>query len=215
MKKIVVFGGTGGLGKKIMPLLNEKYNVISLGSKDVDITNFNEVKDFFNKNKDIDIVLNLSGKKYDVFLNEISNNDYESIQDMINVNIIGNINILAGCLPNMIENKYGRVIAMSSIFADMNISKNAIYCASKAFLDRLISNANKENIKYGITCNTIQLGYYEYGMGERVEDKYKEMAKNKIGLKRFCKVEEIYNVINFIVENEYVCGVNLKIDGGL
>ena len=66
MKKIVVFGGTGGLGKKLIPLLEEKYTVISIGSKEVDITEFNQVQQFFSDN-DFDIVLNMSGKKYDVF----------------------------------------------------------------------------------------------------------------------------------------------------
>jgi NAD(P)-dependent dehydrogenase (short-subunit alcohol dehydrogenase family) len=41
------------------------------------------------------------------------------------------------------------------------------------------------------------------------------MAKEKIGLKRFGRLEELYNTIDYIVENEYVSGTNLRIDGGL
>jgi NAD(P)-dependent dehydrogenase (short-subunit alcohol dehydrogenase family) len=41
------------------------------------------------------------------------------------------------------------------------------------------------------------------------------MAKEKIGLKRLGTIEELYNTINFIIENEYISGTNLKIDGGL
>lgn len=214
MKKMVVFGGTGGIGIKLIPFLKKKYEVISIGSKLIDITNFNQVKNFFDIN-DIDIVLNMSGKKYDVFLNTINENDLQLINDMLNVNIMGNINILATCLPKMIEKKWGRIIAISSIFSEMNIPRNSIYCASKAFLDRLINCANKENIKYGITCNSIQLGYWDGGMSYRIDEKYKEMAKDKIGLKRFGKIEELYNTIDFIIENEYICGTNLKIDGGI
>jgi len=214
MKTIAVFGGSGGLGKKLVPMLEEKYNVISLGSSDVDITNLAHVKHFFYSN-DIDIVLNMSGKKYDTFLSKITKSDMASISEMMNVNMIGNVNILAGCLPKMIEKKYGRVIAISSVFSEMNVPKNSIYCASKAFIDRLIGTANKENIKFGITCNTIQLGYWDGGMCYRVEEKYQQMAKENIGLKRWGKIKELYNTINFIVNNEYVCGTNLKINGGL
>ena len=214
MKKIVVFGGTGGLGEKLIPFLKRKYDVVSIGSKDVDITSLQQTQNFFETN-DIDIVLNMSGKKYDIFLNEITQNDITEIQSMMNVNMLGNINILASCLPKMIEKKYGRIISISSIFSELNIPKNSIYCASKAFVDRLISVANKENIKFGITCNTIQLGYWDGGMCYRVDEKYQEKAKNKIGLKRWGSIEELYNTINFIVENEYVCGTNLKIDGGI
>jgi NAD(P)-dependent dehydrogenase (short-subunit alcohol dehydrogenase family) len=214
MKKIIVFGGTGGLGSKLIPLLQKKYEVVSIGSKDVDITSFTSVKNYFDSNE-YDIVLNLSGKKYDAFLSKINEDEQKEIDKMIDVNIKGNINIISTCLPKMIEKKYGRIICISSIFAELNVPKNSIYCASKAFVDRLVSTANKENIKYGITCNTIQLGYWDGGMAYRVEQKYQDMAKEKIGLKRFGNMNELYNTIDFIIENEYICGTNLKIDGGL
>ena len=134
---------------------------------------------------------------------------------MIDVNIRGNINIVSTCLPKMIEKKYGRIISISSVFSELNVPKNSIYCATKAFVDRFISVANKENIKYGVTCNSIQLGYWDGGMCHRVEEKYQEMAKEKIGLKRWGSIEELYNTVNYIVDNEYACGVNLRIDGGL
>ena len=214
MKVIAIFGGSGGLGSKLVPFLEKEYKVISIGSKDVDITSLEDVKKFFDVN-DIDIVLNMSGKKYDTFLSTITSSDTQSIADMLNVNITGNINILAGCLPNMIKKNYGRVISISSVFSELNVPKNSIYCASKAFVDRLIATANKENVKYGITCNTIQLGYWDGGMCYRVEEKYQEMAKSKIGLKRWGTMEELFNTVKFIIDNEYISGTNLRIDGGL
>jgi len=214
MKKLIVFGGTGGLGQKLIPFLEKKYDVTPVGSKDVDITSFSEVQKYFNEN-DFDIVLNMSGSKYDVFLSKIKESDQEDINKMIDVNIKGNINIVSSCLPKMIEKKYGRIISISSVFSELNVPKNSIYCASKAFVDRFISNANKENVKFGITCNTIQLGYWDGGMCYRVDEKYQEMAKEKIGLKRWGKIEELYNTIDYIIENEYVSGTNLRIDGGL
>jgi NAD(P)-dependent dehydrogenase (short-subunit alcohol dehydrogenase family) len=214
MKKIIVFGGSGGLGQKLIPFLEERYHVTSVGSKDVNITSFDEVENFFLENE-FDIVLNMSGIKYDVFLNEITKEHLCDIDKMIDVNIKGNINIISNCLPKMIEKKYGRVISISSVFAEMNVPKNSIYCASKAFVDRLIGVANKENIKHGVTCNTIQLGFFDGGMCYRVEEKYQERAKEKIGLKRWGKIEELYNTINYIVDNEYVCGSSIRIDGGL
>ena len=214
MKKIIVFGGKGGIGKQLIPYLEKKYNVVSLGSKDVNVISFEEVKNFLNTH-DYDIILNMSGKKYDVFLSKITQDDQEEINQMLDVNIKGNINIISACLPKMIEKKYGRIISISSVFSEINVPKNSIYCASKAFIDRLISVANRENIKYGITCNSIQLGYWEGGMAYRIEEKYQQMAKDKIGLKRFGKIEELYNTIDYLIENEYICGVNLRIDGGL
>jgi NAD(P)-dependent dehydrogenase (short-subunit alcohol dehydrogenase family) len=214
MKKIIVFGGTGGLGSKLVPFLEKKYIVTAVGSKDVDITSFSDVHEYFSENE-FDIVLNMSGSKYDVFLSKINQDDQEGINKMIDVNIRGNINIVSSCLPKMIEKRYGRIISISSVFSELNVPKNSVYCASKAFVDRFISNANKENVKFGITCNTIQLGYWDGGMCYKVDEKYQEMAKEKIGLKRWGKIEELHNTIDYIIENEYVSGTNLRIDGGL
>ena len=57
-KILVIFGGTGGLGNQLVKKLESDYDLISLGSKDVDITNFLEVKKFFSENN-IDIVINI------------------------------------------------------------------------------------------------------------------------------------------------------------
>jgi len=214
MKTIAVFGGTSGLGVKLVPLLEEKYRVISLGSKDVDVTYFGEVKKFF-EGGEVDIVLNLAGISYDVYLSRITEDDYKPIIDMLDVNIMGLVNILAGCLPHMVKKKWGRVITISSVLSEMNVPKASLYSASKAFVDRLISSANKENIKYGVTCNSIQLGYWDGGMCERLDPVFREKVKDNIGLKRWGTVEELHNTINYLVDNEYVCGVNLKLDGGL
>ena len=214
MKTIAIFGGSGGVASQLTPFLEKKYNVLSLSSRDVDVTDFTAVKRFFSEN-DIDIVLNFSGKKYDVFLSKITEEDIPLIKDMIDVNVTGNINVLAGCLPKMRDKGWGRVILISSVFSEMNVPKNSIYCSSKSFTDRLAQNANKENIRKGVTCNSIQLGYWDGGMCYRVPADIQEKAKSKIGLQRWGSIEELSNTIEFIIENEYVCGTNLKISGGL
>jgi len=115
----------------------------------------------------------------------------------------------------MRERGWGRVILISSVFSEMNVPKNSVYCASKAFVDRLAQGANKENIRSGVTCNSIQLGFWDGGMCYRVPVDIQEKAKKKIGLKRWGSIEELHNAIEFIIENEYVSGTNLRIDGGL
>ena len=214
MKTIAVFGGTSGIGVELVPLLKKKYEVKSLSSSDVDVTNLAQVKNFFVMN-DIDIVLNMSAKSYDVYLSKIDEYNHSSVTDMLDVNIMGNVNILASCLPGMIKNKWGRIISISSVVSESNVPMAGLYCASKAFLDRLMNNANKENIRYGVTCNTIRLGYWGVGMCGRISPTFQEVIKNSIGLRRWGKLEELYNTINYMVENEYVCGTNLKIDGGI
>ena len=59
--KIVIFGGTGGVGKELTDILHNNHEIISLGSSDVDITNLSEVKTFFAET-DVDAVINLCVK---------------------------------------------------------------------------------------------------------------------------------------------------------
>ena len=80
--KIVIFGGSGGLGSKITKKLKNDYDVISLSSKDLDITDFQKVQSFFSENM-FDILINLSGLNYDKFTHKIQNEDIEKIKKML------------------------------------------------------------------------------------------------------------------------------------
>ena len=94
--RLVVFGGSGGLGKPLSDELSKDYKVVALSSKDVDVTDFNQVKSFFENNNQ-DIVLNLSGYNYNTILHKYDGDDVE-IKKQIQVNIEGNLNILANTL---------------------------------------------------------------------------------------------------------------------
>ena len=82
MKRLLLIGATGGLGKQLMPLLETKYQVTGLGSKDLDVVNHSEVKSFFNENT-FDIVINLSGYNYDCFLHKYDESNRNEIQKQI------------------------------------------------------------------------------------------------------------------------------------
>ncbi|WP_213524353.1 SDR family oxidoreductase [Nonlabens sp.] len=212
MKKIALFGGSGGLGTKLTPLLEKKYNVIKLSSKDIDVRDLEALKLFFGKN-DIDIVINMSGYNFDNFLHKL---DGESeIQDMLDINIKGNINILSCCLPKMRARQYGRIILFSSVLAKKVVLGTSLYSGSKAFIDNLVKTSSAENIGRGITCNSLQLGYFDGGMCHRLPEKYVEPIKQSIGLKRWGTVEELFNTLDFLINVEYITGQNINISGGL
>ena len=185
-----------------------------MSSKDVDITDFESVERLFKFNT-IDIVINLAGVNYDTFLGKIYSTDMPDVERVLDVNIKGNINILANCLPNMINRKYGRIIGITSVLSDLNVPATAVYSTTKAAVDKMYKVANKENIRYGITCNTIQLGYWEVGMIEQLTPEFQEYTRKTIGLRRWGKMEELYNAIDFIINTEYYCGNNMKLNGGV
>ena len=214
MRKIVIIGGSGGLGSLVTDKLSKNYHVTSIGSKDLDVRNIVECEKYFTENN-FDIVLNFAGLNYDSLIHKINSYNVSKINELIDVNIKGNINIVSSCLRNMRDKKYGRIILISSVLSEKNVIGTAIYSASKCFLDKFVKNISLENIKYGITSNTIQLGYFDGGMTYEISQDIRENIKESIGLKRFGNIDELCNTITYFIENEYATGINLKIDGGL
>jgi 3-oxoacyl-[acyl-carrier protein] reductase len=214
MGKLVVFGGSGGLGKPLSEKLRSDYDVVTLSSKDVDVTKFNEVKDFF-VNNDIDIVLNLSGYNYNMILHNYTDKEDIEVKKQIEINIEGNLNILANCLPKMRDNGYGRIILASSVLSSKPVVGTGVYSGCKAFIDNLIKTCTLENIDKGVTCNALQLGYFDGGLLYQIPTFIREKIKESIPLKRWGNIIELENSVRYLINTEYISGCSLKINGGL
>jgi NAD(P)-dependent dehydrogenase (short-subunit alcohol dehydrogenase family) len=114
----------------------------------------------------------------------------------------------------MREKKFGRVIYISSVLSKNPIRGTGIYSASKAFCDNLIKTYSLENSKYGITANSIQLGYFDGGLTEKVPTEILDGVLKSIPLKRLGDVSEMSKLIKTIIDVEYINGTNLSITGG-
>jgi NAD(P)-dependent dehydrogenase (short-subunit alcohol dehydrogenase family) len=216
IKKIALFGGTGGLGSKLsnIPNLTEKYELVSIGSKDVDITNFNAVKYFFDENE-IDVVINLSGVNYDKFIHKITESDLIEIKKSVDVNILGTINIITCCLKKMRTKGFGRIILASSVLAAKPVVSTSIYSGCKGFIDSFVKTVALENANKNITCNSIQLGYFDGGLTYKIDEFSRNTIKNNIPMNRWGTIDELSNLINLLITTPYITGTNIKINGGI
>lgn len=214
MKRIVIFGGTGGLGKPLSELLQHKFDVISLGSTDINILDSEKLNVFFEENA-IDIVLNCTGLNFDSFIHKYDETSAAQIDALIDTNIKGSINILRTCLPGMRTRKYGRIILISSILAEVPVVSTGVYAGCKGFLDSIAKTVALENASKGITCNTIQLGYFDAGLTYRIPKEFRDTIEQSIPFKRFGKIEELLRVIEMLIDVEYITGTSLKLNGGL
>jgi NAD(P)-dependent dehydrogenase (short-subunit alcohol dehydrogenase family) len=211
MKKILLIGGTGGLGKQLSEQLKDEFNCISVGSRICDVTNEDQVQNTFYVHKDVDVVIYLSVKNIDGLIHKQTS---ESVNEQLNVNINGFLNVLRYSTPKMRDNGYGRIIYISSVLSKKPIRGTGIYSASKAFCDNIIKTYSLENSKYGITANSIQLGYFEGGLTEKVPEDVLDNVLKSIPLKRLGKVSEMSNLIKTIIKTEYINGTNISITGG-
>lgn len=214
MKTIALFGGSGGLGSQLLPLLQKKYNVLSIKSSDVDITNFQIVKSFFETNH-VDIVINLSGFNHDMFAHKINETSLEQINKQIDVNIKGTINVVANCLNRMREQQYGRIILVSSVLADHPVISTGIYSGCKGFVDSFTKTVALENANKNINCNSLQLGYFDGGLTYKIPESFRDTIKNNIPAKRWGMITELYNTIDYLIETGYMTGQNINISGGI
>jgi 3-oxoacyl-[acyl-carrier protein] reductase len=214
MKTVALFGGTGGLGSQLAPILKEHYNVIAVGSKYVNVTNYDDVKTFFNNNE-IDIVINLSGYNYDSFLHRYTEDSYYEIQKQIDINIKGTINVTSCALPQMREKQYGRIVLLSSVLADHPVISTSIYSGCKGFVDSFTKTVALENIGKNVTCNSLQLGYFDGGLTYKIPESFRESVKNNIPAKRWGSIQELHNTVDYLIKTPYLTGQNINISGGI
>jgi len=210
MKKILLIGGTGGIGSELSKNLSSRFECISVGSKLCDVTNENSVKLFLESN-DYDIIIYLSVKNIDGLIHKQSS---ENVNEQLNVNINGFLNILRYSTPYFREKNYGRIIYVSSILSKKPIRGTGIYAASKSFCESVIKTHSLENSKYGITSNSIQLGYFEGGLTDKVPENIIEGVIKTIPLQRLGKCDEISKVIESVIDVEYINGTTISITGG-
>ena len=213
-KNIALFGATGGLGSQLLTELKEKYNVIALGSKDVNVQDNEAVSTFFQENE-IDIVLNFSGVNYDSFMHKYSNKNLSERDRLIDINIKGTSNIVSNALVKMREKKYGRIILVSSILAESPVMSTGIYAGCKGFIDSLSKTVAVENASKGITCNSIQLGYFDGGLTYNIPEEFRNGIIKTIPMKRLGSIKELTRLIEMLIDVEYITGTNIKINGGL
>lgn len=196
---IIFIGGTSAIGQSLKGYFP---NASFLSSRDYNVLEL--------QNYNTDVVVNLSGISQ---LNDLSEWDPQTIYT-IQVNCLGAVAILASFLPQMREKRFGRIIFMSSVCSEINLPEHGVYSASKAFIDKLVRIAAIENGKYGITVNSIQLGYTGIGMSENTPANM-ERQKQKASLGRFCRPEEIADTIKYLINTEFVNGANIRLDGGM
>lgn len=210
MKKVLLFGGTGGLGKQLIKEISNEYECISVGTKECNVTDESNVKEIIELHNP-NIIIYLSAKNIDGLLHKQTN---ELIKSQLDVNINGFLNVLRYSTNLMRDSKYGRIIYISSVLSKSPIRGTGIYSASKAFCDNLIKTYSLENSKYGITANSIQLGYFEGGLTDRVPSEILDGVLSNIPLKRLGKVSEMAELVKTIINTEYINGTNISITGG-
>lgn len=224
---IIITGASKGVGKYLFSRFKEKgidvcgtFNSTNLiNDKDiykVDICNISDVERLYSilgKRLNNLTLINCAGISYNSFAHK---SDIAKWQKVIEVNLLGTFNVIRVFLPFMREANFGRIINFSSVVTKLPTPGISAYLASKSGLNGLTKALAIENASKGITINSINLGYSNIGMGlNELTPQIQESIKNKIPAGRFCKPEEIFDTVEFLMNNEYVNGSIIDLNGAI
>lgn len=237
-KSVIVTGGSRGIGEEIVRFLaNEGYNIILNYNKSeekarliqkelqekgkiveifkADVSKRTEVKKLIQftleKFKNIDVLINNAGISQTKLFTDITDEDWDN---MIQKNLNSAFYCTQEVLHNMINNKKGCIINISSIWSIIGGSCEVHYSVSKAGLDGMTKALAKEVGPSNIRVNSIAPGIIDTDMNKQYSEKEIEDIKNEIPLERVGKPLDIAKCIKWLIEDEYTTGQIISINGG-
>ena len=238
MKTVIVTGGSRGIGAAIVKeLASSGYNVVLNYNKSeeaakniqkelkeininieifkADVSKRDEVKELIKftleKYKNIDVLINNAGIDQIKPFTDITDEDWNKIMEV-------NLNAVFYCtqevLENMIHNKRGCIINISSIWGTKGASCEVHYSASKAAVDGLTKALAKELGPSNIRVNSIAPGLVNTDMNKDLTSEDLQKLKEEIPLGRIAEPQEIAKSIKWLIEDEYVSGQIISVNGG-
>lgn len=240
MKTVLITGSSRGIGAAIARRLNDEYKIIINYNKSKDnafalmqelretnpnviaikanVSDESEVENMFSiaeKNfGHVDILINNAGISHFSLIQDI---DFGTWKDVLNTNLNSVFLNSKRAIPNMISNKYGVIINMSSIWGDFGASMEALYSTSKGAINTFTKAMAKELAPSGIRVNAIAPGIVETDMmkNDFSKDELEEL-KNEVATNRFAKPEEIAGLVSYLISDEasYITGDIIHINGG-
>ena len=232
-KNIFISGASRGIGKSMAQhFAKNNFNVVGTSRNifkfdndlenlfpiKLDVTSRNDVKDCFDelKSKNLlpDILINNAGITADQLFLRMSDDDWDNV---INTNLTGTFNLTKIFLKNMIKNKFGRIINISSISGLMGNPGQVNYSSSKAALNGFTKSLAKEVGSRNITVNCVAPGFIDTDMTSFIEDNERNEILKQIPLNKFGVPEDISKLVMFLMSDEasYITGQTISIDGGL
>ena len=163
----------------------------------------------------VDILVNNAGiAKPKPFL-DLTDQDWE---EMLSVNLLGAVRCSRLVLPNMLQNKFGRIVNITSIGGQWGGLFQVHYAASKAGLINLTMSLAKLYSMHGITTNAVAPGLIDTEMiSEEMKDKAANSRVEGIPVGRLGSVQEIATTVRFLCSEDagYITGQTINVNGGM
>ena len=172
------------------------------------------IKDIVKEYGHLDILVNNAGITKDGLIMKMKEEDFDSV---LNVNLKGTFNTIRHSARQMLKQRSGKIINISSVSGILGNVGQANYAASKAGVIGLTKTMARELGSRGITVNAIAPGFVDTEMTEVLSEDIRENACKQIILGRFGKPEDIANTAVFLASDkaDYITGQVISVDGGM
>jgi len=247
LKKAIVTGGTRGIGKAIVSELALKkvgedfysdvafiYNSCDLCADElvreltgkganvkaykVEAASYSDVQETVKKIISdlgaVDILVNNAGITKDNLLMRMSEEDFDSV---IQVNLKSVFNFTKAVSRQMLKQRSGKIVNISSVVGLTGNAGQANYSSSKAGIIGFTKSIAKEFASRGINVNAVAPGYIKTEMTDSLNDNQQNALLEFIPMKRMGTPEDIAKTVLFLTSNDasYITGQVITVDGGM
>jgi acetoacetyl-CoA reductase len=161
----------------------------------------------------IDILVNNAGITKDKSMKKLTDDDWN---DVLDTNLGSVYATCSEVLKIMMDQKYGRIINITSFVGQAGNFGQANYAASKGGIIAFTKTLALEMAKYNITVNAIAPGFTETEMLAQVPENIREQIIARVPMGRFGKPEEIARAVVFLAaEGDYITGQQINVNGGV
>ena len=172
------------------------------------------MEDIVSRYGRLDILVNNAGITRDNLIMKMSEEDFDAV---IQTNLKGVFNCIKHISRQMIKQKAGRIINISSVSGVLGNAGQANYCAAKAGVIGLTKCMARELASRGITVNAVAPGFIRTDMTDVLKDNVKEAIIATIPMKTFGETEDVANTVAFLASDaaRYITAQVISLDGGI
>ncbi len=183
-----------------------------------DVARFEETREaitaIVDENKGLDILINNAGMTIDGMFARVKEEQWEAIMA---TNLTGVFNCCRAATRQMMKQRWGRIVNMTSVVAEAGNAGQACYSASKAGIIGLTKSLARELGSRNISVNAVAPGFIETDMTLSMTAEMRNKIIEQIPLDRTGTPEDVAGVVAFLVSGaaDYITGQVIRVNGGI